>query len=324
MINADLLYVGDLIIFSIRHEAIDGSSFSIFLSDLVQSYDMDELVVDPSAISYLDYTIYESQVDRSASITYWSKHFHDMIPGVSRAIARIPSDRPWLLHPYQITFPIPISFHLDDKIASAMISCARENNVTIANLCLACHFAFLIELTDEWDLATTCNVVKRPLELDAVNIIGPLVDNIICRITLDKEAKPTFRTLLEKTQSAMTESFDHLFAFQDPLSMDFTEILSEDRQRSDFQFDEMLEEVVFDKNVRLLHLLNPSDGMPAAAWWRVSTDTHFGAYVTYVSNIKKLSYAFVFSTATYERLTAVRIIRQGVIFNFTFYSPFRR
>jgi hypothetical protein len=311
-INEDFVKVGDIIIFTIRHEAIDGTSVGLFLSDLTQSYDTGELVVDPNAISYLDYTLYQSRIDRSASISYWIKYVDGADLAVSRLISRIPSDRPWLLNSYKITTAIPVSFHLNDKIASAMVECARENNVTIANLCLACHFAFLIELTDEWDLLVDCNAAKRPLEPEAANILGPFTDYIICRVNLDKKTNPTFQSLLEKTHSTMMESLDHLFAEEDPLSRNDTEMLAPDRQCSDFQFDEMLEDVVLDNNVRLHHVVNPSDNMPAAIWWRVATDTHFGVYVIYDSHRAKLSYAFVFSTATYERSTAVRIITHEI------------
>ncbi|CAF4023463.1 unnamed protein product, partial [Adineta steineri] len=310
LINEDLLQVNDIIIFSIRHEAIDGSSVGIFLSDLAQSYDTGKLMVDSNAISYLDYTIYQSGIDRSASIAYWETYFDGIGPSAIRAMSRIPSDRSWSLNPYKITMPIPIIFHLDNNITSAMIKCARENNVTIANLCLSCHYAFLIQLTDEWDHAVDCNVVKRPLEPEAANIVGPFVDYIACRVALNEKTNPTFCTLLEKTHNTMMEAFDHLFVEEDPLSKDLTEMLNVDRQCSDFQFDEMLQDVTLDNNARLQLLLNPSDGMPAAIWWRLATDTHFGAYVIYDSKIEKLSYAFVFSTATYEQSTAIRYATQ--------------
>jgi hypothetical protein len=308
-INEDLLQAGDIIIFTIRHEAIAGSSVEIFLFNLARSYDEGELVVDQNAISYLDYTLYQRLIDRSSSITYWEKCMDNMDLILHRVNSRIPSDRPWLLNSYKITHTIPVPFHVDVKLALAMLECARENNVTIASLCLACHFAFLIELTDEWDLIVDCNAAKRPLEPEAVNILGPFVDYIICRVSLDKKNNPTFETLLEKTHNTMMESFDHLFAEEDRLLTEPTQTPSIDRQCSDFQFDEKLQDIVLDKDVRLSHLLNPSDGLPAAIWWRVATDTHFGAYIIYDSKLVELSYTFVFSTATYEQLTAVCIIR---------------
>ncbi|CAF4084471.1 unnamed protein product [Adineta steineri] len=310
LINEDLLQVNDIVIFSIRHEAIDGTSTGIFLSDLAQSYDTGELVIDSNAISYLDYTTYQSGIDRSASIAYWETYFDGIGPAAIRAMSRIPSDRSWSLNPYKITMSIPIIFHLDNYITSAMVKCARENNVTIANLCLACHYAFLIQLTDEWDLAVFCTAVKRPLEPEAANILGPCADYIICRVILDDKTNPTFCTLLEKTHNTMMESFDHLFAEEDILSKDLTEMLRVGRQHSNFQFDEMLQDVALDNNARLQLLLNPSDGMPAAIWWRFAANIHFGAYVIYDSKVEKLSYAFVFSTATYEQSTAIRYATQ--------------
>jgi NRPS condensation-like uncharacterized protein len=318
-INEDLLQVGDIIIFNIRHEAIDGTSIPIFLSDLAQAYERGKLVVDPNAISYLDYTLYQSRIDRSASVAYWTKYLDGINMITPRAIARMPSDRPWPLNLCNITLSIPITFNLDDKIASTMIKYARENNITVASLCLACHFAFLIELTSEWDLLVSCTAASRPLEAEAVNILGPFADYILFRVTLDKKTNLTFNTLLHQMHTAMMESFDHLYVNVDNFSIDPTKPLATYQVCSDFQFDEKFQDIVLDKNVRLRHLADPSDDMPMSIWWRALAYVQFGSYIIYDAQTGKLSYVFVFSTDTYERSTGVRIIKQTTISIFLFH-----
>ncbi|CAF4171278.1 unnamed protein product [Rotaria sp. Silwood2] len=220
----------------------------------------------------------------------------------------MPSDRPWSSAGLVFSSAISVLFHLNNKLASAIIECARENNITVANLCLACHFAFLIELTGEYDLGVVCTMAGRPLEPEAANILGPFADYNVIRVTLDKKTNPTFITLIKQTHAVMTESFDHLFAEQDPLTFELAECMGGIQPISSFQFDEKLRDITLDKNVRL-HCLDPSDNMSIPAWWSVAALHPFSSVVTYDQESAEFSYVFEFSTVFYERPTAVRIIK---------------
>ena len=308
LLNEDLIQVGDSIIINIRHEVIDGTAINVFISDLVQAYKRRELIIDKDAITYLDYTVYQRQINRSTSVAYWARYLDGLKIKLSRMIARMPSDRPLFPNLSHASTPVFIPFHLDDKIVSMMTDCARENNVTIASLCLGCHFAFLIELTDEWDLGVCSTVTSRPIEPEAVSILGPFFDFIVYRINLDKKTNPTFVTLVQQTHAIMTEIFDHLFAEQDPCSLDPLKEELSHLLLCCFQFDEKIQDVILDIDVRLCPALDPSDGMPKAIWWRFSTIECFLCHVLYDSKVGKLTHAFIFSTASFERSTAVSII----------------
>ncbi|CAF1349289.1 unnamed protein product, partial [Didymodactylos carnosus] len=272
-----------------------------------EAYQRGELVVDPDAISYLDYALYQSGLDRSPSVAYSKEYLDSKRLALSRMVTRIPSDRPWLVNPFKSTHSIPINFRVDDKIVSTMIGCAGEMNVTVASLCLACHFAFLVELTDEWVLEVVCTMANRPLEPEAAKILGPFLHYVLCSVILEKEKNPTFITLLQQTHTTMMMSFDRLPTEQNPLLMDLTEMLADNQPRSSFQFDEKLQDMVLDQNVRLHQLLDPSDGTLAAAWWRLAVYSHFFSLVSYDPQTAELSYVFAFSSAAYERPTAVRM-----------------
>ena len=90
--GTDLLQVGDVIILTVRHEAIDGLSFTHLLDELVQAYKTGELLIDPNRLTYLDYTIHERQENKSLSESYWKEHHKDLNP--IRFTSAIPSDHP--------------------------------------------------------------------------------------------------------------------------------------------------------------------------------------------------------------------------------------
>lgn len=90
--SEDVLQVGDAIIINVRHEAIDGTSIRYFLDELAQAYKTGQLPVQSDAMTYLDYTVYERQVDKSASFAYWKEHLRNL--DNSKFMMRFPYDRP--------------------------------------------------------------------------------------------------------------------------------------------------------------------------------------------------------------------------------------
>ena len=90
--DQDSLQAGDIILLTIRHEAMDGTSLKYFLSDLSDAYKNGELLIRSDDISYLDYTLQERQKDKSASIAYWQAHHRNM--DLARFTSSMPSDRP--------------------------------------------------------------------------------------------------------------------------------------------------------------------------------------------------------------------------------------
>jgi NRPS condensation-like uncharacterized protein len=65
----DLLMNGDMILFNIHHSAFDGTSTSIFLHDFSLTYKNDCLLpMGENTFQYIDYSIYEHQMDMSRVI----------------------------------------------------------------------------------------------------------------------------------------------------------------------------------------------------------------------------------------------------------------
>ncbi|CAF4244156.1 unnamed protein product, partial [Rotaria sordida] len=70
--NDDLLTKDDLILFNIHHSAFDGASLSIFLRDFSLAYETDRsLPLDDNALEYIDYSVYEHQMDMTLSSDFW-------------------------------------------------------------------------------------------------------------------------------------------------------------------------------------------------------------------------------------------------------------
>lgn len=89
---SDVLHIGDAIVITVRHEAIDYTSQRYFLDDLAQAYKTGLQPIRSGAITYLDYTLYERQIDRSSSFAYWKEQHRNL--NLAQLVNRIPCDYP--------------------------------------------------------------------------------------------------------------------------------------------------------------------------------------------------------------------------------------
>jgi hypothetical protein len=310
--DENILVQGDIIILNVRHEAIDGTSETIFLAELAHAYQTEEQlpIKSSDAITYLDYTLHQTQIDMSASLAFWEKQFHDF--DIRQHILHLPCDRPEHLESTPCVSPMhAFTFQLKDSTMAAMIECARENNVTLAVLCLTCHYAFLFEVTGLWDVAARCAMASRPLEPEAAGIIGPFVYYPLLRIHVDTNGLATFESLIRAVHTLFVNAVDHVrIEYHSLPTSDTLNGKSQFEQHmicTIFQFDESMESITLDKvnNVQLEQLVDYRDGFSETCWWRHFWWLVWNVNVLYNISSQTLSYAQTFSTRLYERTTGV-------------------
>ena len=181
--NNDLLTKNDLILFSIHHSAFDGASTSIFLRDLSLAYETNCLLsMDDNTLQYIDYSVYEHQMDMTSSRDFW----HSQLEGYNfECPLSLPSDRQRSSTDQRSGFASVAQISFDDDISTAFLNYASSHQITPFQLGLATFYAFLFKLTHgQNDICIACfNANRYRSELE--NMIGMFVSTLPYRIQLN-------------------------------------------------------------------------------------------------------------------------------------------
>ncbi|CAF4227212.1 unnamed protein product [Rotaria sordida] len=164
--NDDLLTKDDFILFNIHHSAFDGVSTLIFLRDFSLAYETDcSLSLDDDALQYIDYSVYEHQMNMTLSSDFW----YSQVQAYNlECQLSLPTDRQRSSNDPRSGFASVAQISFDDQISRAFLNYASAYKVTPFQLGLATFYAFLFKLTHgQNDLCITClnaNRYKSELE----------------------------------------------------------------------------------------------------------------------------------------------------------------
>jgi len=181
--NDNLLMNDDLILFNIHHSVFDLTSISIFLQDLSRSFETNSsLPIDDDAMQYIDYSVYEHQMDMTLSHEFW--HLQLERYNLKHSLS-LPVDRSRLSIDQRSGFASIAQISFEDDISKSFLDYASSHNMTPFQLGLATFYVFLFKLTHgENDLCISClNANRYRSELQ--NMIGMFVATLPYRIQLD-------------------------------------------------------------------------------------------------------------------------------------------
>ncbi|CAF1627454.1 unnamed protein product [Adineta ricciae] len=205
--NDDLLIENDSILFNIHHSVFDGASFSTFLTDLSVAYGSDDLLSadHDETIQYMDYSVYERQMDMSLSRDFWQSQFQGynlqspLLLPIDRQRA-VTDQRSGLASIVEITF--------DNDVATSFLNYASSHHVTPFQLGLAIFYAFLFKLTHGQNDLCIASLNANRYRNELQNVIGMFVSTLPYRIELDRCW--TFDELVKHVQEKMPgNSFAH-------------------------------------------------------------------------------------------------------------------
>jgi len=185
--NSDNQYIGDSDVLAIafHHAAYDRSSRQIFFNDMCIAYNSNIIIkFDDELLQYIDYTVYEQQMNISSSRQFWNLQLegynlqHPLLLPVDHH--RSSSDqRAGLATVAQIYF--------DNDVTTAFLHYASSHQVSPFQLGLATFYAFLFKLTHgQNDLCISClNANRYRPELE--EMIGMFVATLPYRIQFDSQ-----------------------------------------------------------------------------------------------------------------------------------------
>jgi len=181
--NDDLLMNDDMILFNIHHSAFDGACTSIFLRDFSVAYESNcSLPVDDHRIQYIDYSVYEHQIDMRLSRDFWYSQLEEY--NLEYRLS-LPADRQRLSTDQRSGLSSMAQISFNNDISTSFTNYASSHQMTPFQLGLASFYAFLFKLTHaQNDLCIACiNANRYRSELQ--NMIGMFVSTLPCRIQLD-------------------------------------------------------------------------------------------------------------------------------------------
>ena len=181
--NDDLLMNDDIILFNIHHSAFDGASTSIFLHDFSLAYESNcSLPMDDDTIQYIDYSVYEHQIDMRLSRDFWHSQLEEYN---LECRLSLPADRQRLSTDQRSGLSSVAQISFNNDISTLFVNYASSHHLTLFQLGLASFYAFLFKLTHgQNDLCIACiNANRYRSELQT--IIGMFVSTLPYRIQLD-------------------------------------------------------------------------------------------------------------------------------------------
>ncbi|CAF4133676.1 unnamed protein product, partial [Rotaria sordida] len=181
--SCNLLTKDDFVLFNIHHSAFDGASISIFLHDLSHAYETDcSLPLDDDALQYIDYSVYERQMNMALSSGFWQSQLQEYN---FECQLSLPNDRQRSSSEQRSGCACVAEISFDDVISTTFIKYTSVHNVTPFQLGLATFYAFLFKITyGQIDLCVSCfNANRHKSELQ--KMIGMFVSTLPYRLQLD-------------------------------------------------------------------------------------------------------------------------------------------
>ncbi|CAF0842950.1 unnamed protein product [Adineta steineri] len=181
--NDDLLMNDDFILFNIHHSAFDKISLSIFLRELSLAYETNSpLSIEDNAIEYIDYSVFEHQMDMTLSHEFW----HSQLEGSNLQYPlSLPFDRSRLSTDQRSGLASIAQISFDDNISSSFLKYASSHHITPFQLGLATFYVFLFKLTHGQNDLCIASFDANRYRSELETIIGMFVATLPYRIQIN-------------------------------------------------------------------------------------------------------------------------------------------
>ncbi|CAF0888335.1 unnamed protein product [Didymodactylos carnosus] len=204
--NDDLLNQNDLLLFNIHHSAFDGySQYRLFPQYLHLAYTNTIYERHQRQIQYIDYSIYERQMNMSDAKHYWQQ----LLDGynIDKQFT-LPYDHRHEQQEQRTGIGATVTFKFDTLLVESMIAHASEMNVSLYQLCLSSYYAYLFKQTQDQDLCVgTFHDNRYRPELQF--IIGMFTNLLPLRLHI--EPQQSFHDLIAQVRHLYIQSMEHCY-----------------------------------------------------------------------------------------------------------------
>jgi amino acid adenylation domain-containing protein len=189
-----------VLLLSKHHIVGDGWSVDVMLRDVITLYRGGTLPTLP--IQYGDFAVWEAErlasPEADGHVAYWKQRLAGIEP------LELPTDRPRpATQTYHGDF---VELTVDRETTDALNTFSRRSGATLFMTLLAAYQVFLARHSRQDDFAVGASVAGRSApELE--NVVGMFINMLPLRTELTGD--PTFAELLERTQRAVLDGFEH-------------------------------------------------------------------------------------------------------------------
>ncbi|CAF3315441.1 unnamed protein product [Rotaria sp. Silwood2] len=179
----EIIPCSDILIVAFHHSVFDRFSSGIFFNELRHAYNNNGIIsVDDDSLQYIDYSVYEHQMDMMVSHEFWKSQLQGY--NLERRLS-LPTDRQRSSNDQRSGVASVAEIHFDDEISRAFLNYASAHQVTPFQLGLATFYTFLFRLThgDSDICVSGLNANRYKSELE--NMIGMFVATLPYAIKLN-------------------------------------------------------------------------------------------------------------------------------------------
>lgn len=204
LLRADFINFEDekyMLLFDTHHIIVDGSSIKIFINELCDLYNDNDL--SELKITYKDFAVWENNILQSNKLddskNYWVEQLKGEIPILNLPIKTLrPSSKSFKGAKIYKTIPKNLVRKID--------TISQNYNVTPYMITLAAYYILLSKYSMQEDIIVGSPVVGRN-NSDLTNIIGMFVNTLPLRINIDSEL--SFEQFLYNVKDMCLNSFEH-------------------------------------------------------------------------------------------------------------------
>ncbi|QOT00303.1 amino acid adenylation domain-containing protein [Brevibacterium sp. JNUCC-42] len=271
-----------------HHIISDGTSLNLFLHELNQLYQGNEL--PPLAIQYKDYAVWQrehSQVSGEDE-RFWIDNFAGELP-----VLEMPTD-----HSRPIVTDYAgdvIRFGLDEQQTAQLLTLSSETNATLYMTMLAAYNLFLARYTGQDDIIVGTPTAGR-LKADLENVMGMFVNTIAMRNY--PVMSKSFREFLGEVKTNVLQAYEHQTY---PLEELIEKLdIQRDRNRNPL-FDTMLTV----QNIEFADSTMP--GLTMKSYEYTHNAAKFDLTLSVLERDGKLYFEWEYRTSLYKRATIERM-----------------
>lgn len=177
---------------SIHHMLVDGATRNLILSDFRKAYD--EGLGENTGIPYSSFLTYLRDRDGSRSVKYWKNYLQGTYPCIFPSLGTLETEQ-------EILHSVPLHFPFSKNLQKF----CRQRGITVSNLFQIAWGLVLRAYTGSDAVCFGYLASGRDIELqDAHYIAGPMINLLMCRLTLDEDA--TIKSTLVENQGAYARS----------------------------------------------------------------------------------------------------------------------
>lgn len=204
LIRAKLVMLGKkkyLLVIDLHHIVFDGMSLSIFMREIQQIYNGNNL--DDLQIQYKDYAVWQNELYKSNAFkeqeAYWLNIYCDEVP-----VLNLPTD--YIRPPHQSFAGDKFIFELDEVFSEELNTVSKRHKCTLFTVLISVYSILLSKYSGQEDIIIGTTTSGRN-HADLENIIGVFINTLALR--MHPRGDLSFAEYLDTTLRSSLAAFDN-------------------------------------------------------------------------------------------------------------------